>query len=251
MPDQRPRIAQETRTDSPEGPDKAPQGPRAQQTAKRPKKRAKKRGRKKGSKGTPQDEHLAEQRVIAQRVALASLEEDLFPEIKDRKKRAYVIGVMETGNRTQAAVAAGVGASTPYTLQWRNDAALQAALVLADECAGDLMEAEAYRRGVSGVDEPVGWYKGEAGGMVRRYSDILLIFLLKGIRPEKYRERMEVRGALANLDVSALPDAVIARLAKGEHPMSVLSSWAEEQEGRGSLPLLGPGGVPKQEVGGP
>ena len=36
---------------------------------------------------------------------------------------------------------------------------------------------------------PAGWYKGKAGGTVREYSDLLLIFLLKGMRPEKYRER--------------------------------------------------------------
>ena len=33
--------------------------------------------------------------------------------------------------------------------------------------------------------------------MVRKYSDVLLIFLLKGLRPERYRERVEVKGSLA------------------------------------------------------
>lgn len=31
-------------------------------------------------------------------------------------------------------------------------------------------------------------------GTVKRYRDLLLIFLLKGVRPEKYRERYEVTG---------------------------------------------------------
>ena len=197
--------------------------------AKRTKSGRKRRKRTKQARlrATVQAAHLSEQKAVAKRVALAAIEGELFPEIGDAKKRAYVIGVMETGNRTQAAIAAGLGASTPYSPQWRNDEALQAALVLADEAAADLMESEAYRRGVSGVDEEVGWYKGEPGGMIRRYSDILLIFLLKGIRPEKYRERMELRGALANLDLSRLPDPLIERLARGEHPMAVLASWAD------------------------
>ena len=64
----------------------------------------------------------------------------------------------------------------------------------ASEDAADSLEAEARRRAVEGVEEPVGWYKGQAGGVVRKYSDTLLIFLLKGRRPELYRERFEHSG---------------------------------------------------------
>ena len=35
------------------------------------------------------------------------------------------------------------------------------------------------------------FYKGAVCGHVRRYSDTLLMFLLKAHRPEKYRERYE------------------------------------------------------------
>ena len=49
-------------------------------------------------------------------------------------------------------------------------------------------EDEAVRRAHDGVDEPV-FYQGKACGVVRKYSDTLLIFLLKGRRPEKYRDR--------------------------------------------------------------
>ena len=74
-----------------------------------------------------------------------------------------------------------------------------------------------------GVEEQVGWYRGVAGGTVRRYSDVLLIFLLKALRPERYRERVDVRGVLAHLDVSLLPDDLVARLADGENPVTVLA----------------------------
>lgn len=55
----------------------------------------------------------------------------------------------------------------------------------------DLLEDEARRRAAEGWDEPV-FYKGEQQGTVRKYSDTLLIVLLKARRPEKYRERMDL-----------------------------------------------------------
>lgn len=51
----------------------------------------------------------------------------------------------------------------------------------------ELLEGEAFRRAKEGVPEPV-YYQGERVGFVRKYSDTLLIFLLKAHKPEKYRE---------------------------------------------------------------
>ncbi len=64
---------------------------------------------------------------------------------------------------------------------------------MAKECAADLIEAEALRRAVHGTVKPTGWYKGVPGGYIREYSDILAIFLLKGLRPEKYNPPRPVR----------------------------------------------------------
>ena len=62
--------------------------------------------------------------------------------------------------------------------------------------AADTMEREAFRRAVEGVEETVygrvDRYSDGEIGKVRKYSDTLLIFLLKGARPEKYRERQQV-----------------------------------------------------------
>ena len=58
------------------------------------------------------------------------------------------------------------------------------------------------------------------------YSDVLLIQLLKGAMPERYGNRVEHRTVLSNLDISKLPDHLIARIADGEHPMAVLASAA-------------------------
>lgn len=74
--------------------------------------------------------------------------------------------------------------------------------------------------------------------MVRRYSDTLLIFRLKGELPQKYAERVELRGGLATLNLDALPDELLERIARGEHPMSVLASAVERGLSPTELGLL-------------
>ncbi len=49
------------------------------------------------------------------------------------------------------------------------------------------LESEVYRRAVIGRRDPV-YYRGKKVGHIKRYSDQLLILLLKGHRPAKYRE---------------------------------------------------------------
>lgn len=67
----------------------------------------------------------------------------------------------------------------------------KAAWYEAKEEAMDSLEFEARRRAVDGVDEPV-FHMGEQCGAKRRYSDTLLIFLMKAGRPDKYREKVTV-----------------------------------------------------------
>ena len=52
----------------------------------------------------------------------------------------------------------------------------------------------------------------------------LLIFPLKGALPGRYEDCIELKGALANIDLTKLPDDSFARIAQGEHPLSVLAS---------------------------
>ena len=66
----------------------------------------------------------------------------------------------------------------------------------------DVLEAEARRRAVSGVDRPV-YYRGAVVGSAREYSDNLLMFLLKTLRPEKYRERFDVKRLIEGLKAHA------------------------------------------------
>ena len=58
----------------------------------------------------------------------------------------------------------------------------------------DSLEEEARRRAHDGWQEPV-YQGGKQVGTVQRFSDNLLMFLLKGKRPEVFRERFEHTGA--------------------------------------------------------
>ena len=95
------------------------------------------------------------------------------------------------GNVSEAARIAGVNRTTPD--EWRaEDRDFEEAWESALEEAADELEKEARRRAVEGVDEPV-YYQGEVVGSIKKFSDVLLIFLIKGARPAKYRERFDVR----------------------------------------------------------
>lgn len=89
---------------------------------------------------------------------------------------------------SESAQAARIGRTAVY--EHRNqDPAFRAAWDEAVETACDALEAEAWRRAKDGVRKPV-YQGGEKVGEVREYSDTLLIFLLKGHRPERFRERV-------------------------------------------------------------
>jgi len=51
--------------------------------------------------------------------------------------------------------------------------------------------SRSVRRGVEGVLEPV-WYNGKIVGHRRRYSDVMLIFMLKARRPGTFRDNATI-----------------------------------------------------------
>ncbi len=157
-------------------------------------------------------------------------------------QRLFLEVYAEMGVIKRACKVAGVGRSSHY--EWlENNPAYRAAFEAAKEDAADSLEAEVYRRAVKGVRKPAGWYKGVAGGYVREYSDVLLMFRLKALRPDKYRERVDLRGSLAHIDLTQLPDHLLARIAAGEHPFSVLAPG----QGGATVPMLGSGVPTKGE----
>jgi hypothetical protein len=112
--------------------------------------------------------------------------------LRHPKKRAFLAALRHTGNVSEAARAARCDRDC-YYLWRRDDEAFRVAAESAMEEASDRLEQEARRRAETGVLEPV-FHGGKKVGSIRRYSDTLLIFLLKGARPEKFRDRMEHSG---------------------------------------------------------
>ncbi|MPZ68594.1 MAG: terminase [Actinobacteria bacterium] len=110
--------------------------------------------------------------------------------IKEQQDR-YLSAMRKTGTLTSGCRAAQCSPTTVY--QWReHDLAFSMAENEAKNAFADALEEEAVRRAWHGVDKPV--YQGkELVGMIREYSDTLLIFSLKALRPEKYRDRFDVR----------------------------------------------------------
>ena len=107
-----------------------------------------------------------------------------------KTKTAFLKHYAENGVVLYACRAAGIGRTTFY--DWlKKDKRFAELHAQATEDAIDVLEQEAKRRAVDGWDEPV-YQKGEEVGKVRKYSDNLLITLLKGKKPDVYRERVDL-----------------------------------------------------------
>jgi hypothetical protein len=140
----------------------------------------------------------------------------LTPEQRAKKQERFLKAYRETANIKHACKVAGISRQT--YLNWKaTDEVFKAQLPDADEEANDTLELAAYDRAVKGVpsfvvsqgrmvyeetpvfDEETGEQKLDKKGrrvfllgkplIERKYSDALLITLLKARMPEKYKDR--------------------------------------------------------------
>jgi len=110
---------------------------------------------------------------------------------------AFLASFSEMGNISRACKAANVGRQTHYN--WMEDAAYREAFSEAQDQAIDVLETEARRRAIEGVRK-LKFHEGQAlidpmtGEYYQEldYSDTLLIFLMKGARPNVYRDNTKV-----------------------------------------------------------
>lgn len=111
------------------------------------------------------------------------------PPLDPAKLTVFLDALADCGNVTQAAETAGAARVTFYRYR-KDDPEFAAAWDAAAEVGAHALEDEARRRGFQGWEEPV-FFEGERVDTVRKYSDTLLIFLLKAHFPEKYRDRWQ------------------------------------------------------------
>lgn len=104
------------------------------------------------------------------------------------RRRAFLAAYAKTGNVSLAAKACRIPRQRHY--EWMKDPEYAAAAKEAHIEACELVEAEIFRRGVTGVLKPV-FYQGVRCSTVREYSDILLMFKAKKLMPE-YRDNFKI-----------------------------------------------------------
>lgn len=175
--------------------------------------------------------HTTLRKAIIKRRTAGPVKKGEQPSLTD-PQRAFLACYGEMGVIRQACKVAKVGRQTHY--DWmKRDPEYRAAFELAQEDAVDSLEAEVYRRAVTGVLKPVGWYKGVAGGEVREYSDNLLMFYLKGLAPEKYREMLcspihETVSDLESVPLSASVRAGTGGASEAPGPSAVRSRCSHQ-----------------------
>jgi len=118
------------------------------------------------------------------------------------KQKAFLAAFALCGNISTAAKAAKICRTDHY--DWLADPSYAATFESAQQEACEHLEAEARRRAVEGIQKPV-IYQGELSCKrdslgrrtrypltIREYSDTLLIFLMKGAMPQKYRDNAKI-----------------------------------------------------------
>lgn len=121
-----------------------------------------------------------------------------------KKRRVFLSVLAQTGRVAEASRA--VGYTDTATLQSfrRNDEDFAEAWDHALDAAANVLEEEAIRRAHDGVLEPV-YYKGEVAGYKTTYSDTLLMFILRGLKPGVYRESQRGGDTNINFGIAVLP----------------------------------------------
>lgn len=123
------------------------------------------------------------------------------PLTTNQKQKFLAKLATSAGNVSKAAKAAGISRSATYVAK-TTDADFSVSWENVINTVVDAMEEELHRRAAKGVLEPV-FYKGEMVAKIRKYSDRLLEFALKGKRPDVYRERFDVnQNVTGSLDLN-------------------------------------------------
>jgi hypothetical protein len=151
--------------------------------------------------------------------------------IRQGKKRAFLIAYCESGSVTHSAEAAGVARCRHY--EWlEEDPDYARAFGDVQDRYVEKLEREADRRAVEGVDHPV-IYQGAITDTYKEYSDNLLMFRLKGLKPDKYRDNVH-----SKVDVSGAVqlNATVTLEGISDDELRALEALASRITGAGAAP---------------
>jgi hypothetical protein len=175
----------------------------------------------------PANELVRDSRVTA--VPLPEQRRRSTPAVSAKACASFLEALSVGGSVTHAAKRAGVARQRFYE-QREADGAFASTWDEALAQGTEALEDEARRRAAEGWEEPI-YQRGELVGHVRKYSDNLLIFLLKARDPARFRESVQVN---AGGEVTFVLDSLLAR-ARGLPPATDVE--------------LGPGDVAEDDPG--
>ena len=142
-------------------------------------------------------------------------------------QRRFLTAFRFSGTLAKAGRESGVARQTHYT--WVGDPDYDAAFANATADSVDYLEDVARKRATEGWDEPI-FHKGDQVGVRKKYSDGLLMFLLRGERPAKYAEH--------RVTESHVSGEVTHRATSDDAQVSAADKLRELRERR-SLPAAG------------
>ncbi len=129
------------------------------------------------------------------------------PKLQAAKKRAFLTTLADLGAVATACRALGLPRSAVY--EWRDaDPEFAEGWERAMDCAAAVLEAEALRRSVTGVEKPI-YQGGVLVGTERVYSDRLLEVLLRAANRAKYGTTFvdsKTTGAVMLKVITGVPD---------------------------------------------
>lgn len=114
-----------------------------------------------------------------------------FDKIQHSKKAAFLAAFAETGSIRRSAKLAGIDRTTHYNwmaAEGEDGFEYREAFAAAKRRSIDALVDSARRRAQQGVRRAVR-HKGQIVGYERHYSDVLTIFLLKGLDPETFGDK--------------------------------------------------------------